>query len=73
MKCKGLVVWGSKLYSTVALSTKEAEYMGIFAAVQEVIFLCELTTNLDHTPVRSIRILEDNIGCMALATNPMTT
>jgi hypothetical protein len=47
--------------------------MDISAAVQEVLFLSQLTTNLDHTPVRSTRMMEDNIGCMALATNHMTT
>ena len=73
MMCGAHVVWGSKLQSTVALSTVEAEYMAISAAVQEVLFLRHLTTNLDHTHVRSTRMLEDNIGCMALATNPLTT
>ncbi len=67
------MVWGSKLQSTVALSTVEAEYMAISAAVQEVLFLRQLITNLDHAPASSTRMLEDNIGCMALATNPMTT
>ena len=47
--------------------------MAISAAVQEVLFLRQLTINLDHTHVRSTRILQDNIGCMALATNHMTT
>ena len=66
-------MWESKLQSTIALSTVEAEYMAISAAVQEVLFLRQLTTKFDHTPARSTRMLEDNIGCMALATNPMTT
>ncbi len=47
MMCGAPVVWGSKLQSTIALSTVEAEYMAISAAVQEVIFLRQLTTNLD--------------------------
>ena len=50
MMCGAPVTWGSKLQSTVALSTVEAEYMAISAAVQEVLFLRQLTTNLDHTP-----------------------
>ena len=65
-------MWVSKIHSTVALSTVETEYMAISAAVQEVLYLRQLTTNLDHTPDRSTRMMEDNIGCMALATNPMT-
>ena len=47
--------------------------MAISAAFQEVLFLRQLTTNLDHTPAFSTRMLEDNMGCIALATNPMTT
>jgi hypothetical protein len=47
--------------------------MAISAAVQEVLFLRQLTTNLDHTHVRSTKMLEDNIGCMALPMNHMTT
>ena len=47
--------------------------MAISAAVQEVLFLRQLTTNLDHTLACSTRMLEDNMGCIALATNPMTT
>ena len=67
------MVWGIKLQSTVALSNVEAENMAISAAVQEVLFVRQLTTNLDHIPASSTRMLEDNIGCMALAMNPMTT
>jgi hypothetical protein len=73
MMCGGPVVWGIKLQSTVALSNVEAENMAISAAVQEVLFVRQLTTNLDHIPASSTRMLEDNIGCMALAMNPMTT
>ena len=73
MMCGAPVVRGSKLRSTIALSTVEAEYMAISAAVQEFLFLRQLTTNLDTTHVRSTRMMKDNIGCIALATNPMTT
>jgi len=73
MMCGAPEVWGSKLQSTVALSTVGAEYMVISAAVQEVLFLRHLSNNLDHTHVCSTKMLKDNIGCMALATNPMIT
>ena len=73
MMCGGPVVWGSKLQSTVALSTVEAEYMALSASVQEVMFLRQLLSNLNHPPSTSTRMLEDNNGCLALATNPMTT
>jgi hypothetical protein len=31
MMCGGTVAWGSRLQSTVALSTVEAEYMALYA------------------------------------------
>ena len=43
--------------------------MAIYVAVQEVLFLRHLTTNFDHTLAFSTRMLEDNMGCIALATN----
>ena len=61
------------LYVTIALFSVETEYMAISVASLEVLFLRQPITNLDHTPARSTRMLEDYIGCMALATNPMTT
>jgi len=73
MMCGGPVVWGSKLQSTVALSTAEAEYMAICASVQEVLFLRQLLADLDHAPSGSTRMLENNNGCKAMATNGMTT
>jgi hypothetical protein len=47
--------------------------MAICAAAQEVLFLRQLLTNLNLEPSGATRMLEDNIGCIALVTNPMTT
>ena len=73
MMCGGSVVWGSKLQSTVALSTAETEYMAMCASLQEVLFLRQILANLDHAPSGSTRMLEDTKGCKAMATNDMTT
>ena len=35
----GPIVWQSKLQSTVAVSTMEAEYMAAFGAIQELIWI----------------------------------
>ena len=64
---------GSRLQSTVALSIVEAEYMALCASAQEVPFLRQLLTNFNMAPSGSTRMLENNSGCMALATSPMTT
>jgi hypothetical protein len=73
MMCGGTVAWGSRLQSTVALSTVEAEYMARCASSQEVLFFRQLLTNFNMAPSGSTRMLKDNNGCMALATNPMIT
>jgi hypothetical protein len=44
--CGSDVAWGSRLQSTVALSTMEAEYMALCVATQEVTFIRNLVTEL---------------------------
>ena len=73
MMCGSVVAWGSKLQSTIALSTEEAEYMAICAAAQEALFLRQLLANLNLELPGATRMLEDDVGCIALATSPMTT
>jgi hypothetical protein len=46
--------------------------MTICAVAQEVLFLRQMFTNLNIKPSRPTRMLEDDNGCIALATNPMT-
>jgi len=46
LMCGSVVAYGSRLQPTVALSTMEAEYMALCAAVQEVMFLRQLLTEL---------------------------
>eukprot|EP00921_Rhytidocystis_pertsovi_P024188 GHVQ01038870.1.p1 GENE.GHVQ01038870.1~~GHVQ01038870.1.p1 ORF type:complete len:202 (-),score=4.19 GHVQ01038870.1:19-624(-) len=68
----GLISWCSKKQSTVALSTVEAEYMGISSACQEAIYLRSLLCELKWLHVSSgVTIFEDNQGCIALANNPV--
>ena len=73
MVCGGTVAWGSKLQSTVALSTTEAEYMALAAAAQEVLFLRQLLSDFGFTQSHPTLMFEDNKSCISLATNPMTT
>ena len=65
------VSWKSKRQQTVALSSTEAEYMGLAAATQEALFLKNLMIELDpmydcHNP---IIIFEDNQSAISLAEN----
>lgn len=71
--CGAAVSWGSRLQPTVALSTVEAEYMALAAAAQEVMFVLQVLRSMNITVSGPVRVYEDNRGCIALATNPMTT
>lgn len=67
----GLVSWNSKLQPTVALSSAEAEYMAVCAAVQEAIHLRQLLKDLGFKQDQATVIFEDNQGCIALSENPV--
>eukprot|EP00873_Tetraselmis_striata_P042412 jgi/Tetstr1/462676/TSEL_007642.t1 len=68
MLCGAAVSWKSQLQATVALSTAEAEYMALCAAMCEALFLRELCCAQSEATV----IFEDNQSCIALTRNPMT-
>jgi hypothetical protein len=67
----GSVSWASKLQPTVALSSAEAEYMAVCAAVQEAIYLRRLLEDLGYRQQDPTVIYEDNQGCIALSENPI--
>ena len=67
----GAVSWASKLQPTVALSSAEAEYMAVCAAVQEAIHLRQLMKDIGYTQGQPTIIFEDNQGCIALSANPV--
>ena len=72
------IVWSSKLQSTIALSTTEAEYMALSMACREVIYLINLTGELHEEGVELIckqpeitcQLFEDNAGAIELAKLP---
>jgi hypothetical protein len=59
------ISWNSKLQSTVALSSCEAEYMALAAAAQEGIFLLNILKDLKLS-VKHVKLFEDNQGAIAL-------
>jgi hypothetical protein len=67
----GCVSWMSKLQPTVALSSAEAEYMAVCAAVQEAIHMRSLLRDLGCQQDQPTIIFEDNQGCIALSENPV--
>lgn len=65
------VSWSSKLQPTVALSSTEAEYVGIARAGQEVLWMRKLLLEIGELANGApILTLADNQGSMALARNP---
>lgn len=69
---RAAVSWNSKLQPTVALSTTEAEYMALCAAIQEAMFLRQLLKDMGFPQPRTV-LYEDNQGCVALSKNAMTS
>ena len=56
----GAVSWKSKLQSTVALSSMEAEYMGLGQATKEALWIKELMEGLGMKEYVSISVLSSN-------------
>ena len=67
------ISWKSRRQPTVALSSTEAEYMGLSACTQEALYLKQLCKEIDLTFVitEPIIIYEDNQGAIALVENPV--
>ena len=63
-----LISWKSRKQPTVALSSCEAEYIALAAAVQESLYLSQLIIDLGVcSQSESVLIYEDNQGTIALA------
>ena len=67
----GAVSWQTKKQQTVALSSCEAEYQGLAAAVQEATFLRSLLCEMGYEQSQPTIIAEDNQSCIKLATKPV--
>ena len=61
--------WGVKKQATVALSSSEAEYQGMAAAVQEALYLKQLLEDFGIQQKRPIAIGEDNQSCISFCQN----
>ena len=69
------ILWVSRLQTEIALSTAEAEYIALSQALQDVIPLITLLTEInkvfpDHvkTPTFVCKVHEDNQSCITMAT-----
>ena len=67
----GAISWSAKQQAIVALSSTEAEYIGITHAAKEAIWLRSLLAELVHPDFaeHAVRLYSDNKGAMDLAHN----
>ena len=67
----GPLTWRSVLQKTTATSTAEAEYMAAYEVAVDVVWLRRLLAEL-HVPAQvPTPLLEDNMGCIRLARDPI--
>jgi hypothetical protein len=72
------LIWSSKLQTTVALSTTEAEYIALSTSLRDVINVMQLLEELLSfgikipftTPTVRSKVFEDNVGAIELAKAP---
>ena len=69
LRSGGAVSWSSKLQSTVALSTCEAEYISSANAIKEALWLRNLRGNF-RGQVECVKIYGDNQGALKLLNHP---
>ncbi len=65
------ISWESKKQPTVALSTCEAEYIGLAATNQERMYLSQLLNGMDNRMYACKKVNGDNKGAIALSKNPV--
>ena len=67
----GAISWEVKKQATVALSTAEAEYQAMAAAVLEAIYLRALLEDFGYPMKKPIDIGKDNQSCNKMCHNPV--
>merc|ERR1712226_1731587 len=66
----GLVSWQSGKQSLVAGSSCEAEYIALYHAASEAVYLRQLLAEFQNAPLQTVLIYGDNIGSIQLAKHP---
>jgi len=67
---QNLICWNTKRQNSVAASSTEAEYMALFEAVREALWLKSLLESVHIQFERPIKLYEDKQGCISIANNP---
>ncbi|KPI92981.1 Copia protein [Papilio xuthus] len=64
------ITWSTRKQMSVAASSTEAEYMALYEAVREALWLKSLAVSMHICIDKPIVIFEDNNGCISIANNP---
>lgn len=67
----GAISWNSCKQRTVALSSTEAEYMGLTEITKEAIYLRGFLLELGFRGPEAVKISNDNMGALKLTENPV--
>jgi len=65
-----VICWNTRKQNSVAASSTEAEYMALFEAVREALWLKSLVSSIKFKLNKPIIILEDKQGYISIANNP---
>ena len=70
----GAVTWASRKQQVIATSTTEAEYIGLYNAAKEVVWIRNFLQDIGRKKLtgdtQATRILGDNQGALRLVANP---
>jgi len=66
----GVVSWASKKHTSIALSSTESEYMALFKATIETIWLRQLLQDISFHQVELTTIYSNSQSVIALSANP---
>lgn len=64
------ITWSTKRQTSVAASSTEAEYMALYEAVRESLWLKSLAISIKINLTEPVILYEDNNGCISIANNP---
>jgi len=67
---QNFICWNTKKLNSVAASSAAAEYMALFEAVRQALWLKSLLESVHIQFGRPIKIYEANQGCISIASNP---